>query len=686
MKKLIFLIMTTSIMLFSCNNNEPEKVDTPEPVKEEFVYQVEQFADIKILRYEIPGFDSLNLQQKTLCYYLYEAARAGYDIIWDQNYKHNLMLRTTLAQIVNNFSGNRKNPDFEKFLIYVKRVFVSNGIHHHYSTDKFKPEFTQEYFIELINNSPKAQFPIAEGDSLSDFTRSILPLVFDENKDAKKIVQDTKKDIVATSATNFYEGVTQKMVEQYYNSIIDRKDIRPVSYGLNSKVVLDKGKVVEKVWKLGGMYTQAIEKIIYWLEKAVTVAENETQKKSLLKLIEFYKTGDLRTFDEYSILWLNDTNSTVDVVNGFIEVYGDPLGKKGSFQSMVSIRDFEASKRTKLISDNAQWFENNLPYHEEYKKKNAVGINAKAINVVTLAGDNYPTPPIGVNLPNADWIRAEHGSKSVTISNLVHSYNESSKKSGALEEFAWSNEEIERVRKYTMAGEIHTDLHEIIGHGSGQLKKGVADPSETLKNYASPLEETRAELVGLYFLLDPKMVELGLLPDLEAGKAQYDSYIRNGMITQLVRIELGKTIEQAHMRARQLIAQWAFDKGKNEKVIEKKYVEGKTFFTINDYDKLRTIFGEMLREIQRIKSEGDYNAGKNLIEKFAVKIDYDLHKEILDRWQKLNIAPYGAFINPVLVPVYEGDKIIDVKVEYPTDFLQQGLDYIKNDSYLPLYN
>jgi len=367
-------------------------------------------------------------------------------------------------------------------------------------------------------------------------------------------------------------------------------------------------------------------------------------------------------------------------------VYGDPLGKKGSFQSMVSIRDFEASKRTKLISDNAQWFENNLPYHEEYKKKNAVGINAKAINVVTLAGDNYPTPPIGVNLPNADWIRAEHGSKSVTISNLVHSYNESSKKSGALEEFAWSNEEIERVRKYTMAGEIHTDLHEIIGHGSGQLKKGVADPSETLKNYASPLEETRAELVGLYFLLDPKMVELGLLPDLEAGKAQYDSYIRNGMITQLVRIELGKTIEQAHMRARQLIAQWAFDKGKNEKVIEKKYVEGKTFFTINDYDKLRTIFGEMLREIQRIKSEGDYNAGKNLIEKFAVKIDYDLHKEILDRWQKLNIAPYGAFINPVLVPVYEGDKIIDVKVEYPTDFLQQGLDYIKNDSYLPLYN
>lgn len=679
-------MMTSSLLYFGCQNPEPKKEVVTEQQADTFQYLVEQFADIKILRYKIPGFEELSLQQKTLLYYLYEAAQAGYDIIWDQNYKNNLFIRTTLQQIVEKYKGDRKSPDYEKFLVYVKRVFVSNGIHHHYATDKFKPEFSQEYFTDLINNSPDAAFPLAQGQTLADFTKTIIPLIFDEKKDAKKIEQDTKKDIVAASATNFYEGVTQKMVEKYYNSITDRNDPQPVSYGLNSKVVAEKGKVVEKVWKVGGMYSQAIEKIVFWLEKAVTVAENDAQKKALEKLIEFYKTGDLRTFDAYSILWLNDTNSTVDVVNGFIEVYGDPLGKKGSFQSMVSIKDFEASKRTKLISDNAQWFEDHLPYDEAYKKKTAVGIKAKAINVVTLAGDDYPTPPIGVNLPNADWIRAAYGSKSVTISNLVHSYNESSKNSGALEEFAWSKDEAERARKYLIAGELHTDLHEIIGHGSGQLKEGVADPSETLKNYASPLEEARAELVGLYFLTDPKLVELGLLPDSEAGKTQYDSYIRNGMLTQLVRIELGKTIEQAHMRARQLIAKWAYDKGQKENVIEKKTRDGKTFFVINDYTKLRLIFGQMLKEVQRVKSEGDYNAGKNLIETYAVKIDYDLHKEVLDRWKKLNIAPYGAFINPVLVPVYKDDKIIDVKVEYPSDFLQQGLDYVKKYHNLPVYN
>lgn len=685
MKHFILILMTSTLMLFSCNNDPKNQPET-EPVAEEFVYQVEQFGDIKILRYEIPGFKELSLQQKTLCYYLYEAARAGYDIIWDQNYKHNLMLRTVFTQILDKYNGDRKAPEFEKFLVYVKRSFVANGIHHHYATDKFKPEFTQDYFISLMNNSPGASFPLGESESISDFTRSIIPFIFDANTDGKRIVQDTKQDIVKASACNFYEGVTQKMVEQYYNSITDRKDPRPISYGLNSKVVAENGKAVEKVYKVGGMYDAAIVKIVFWLEKAVTVAENDAQKKSLEKLVEFYKTGNLRTFDEYSVLWLNDTASTIDVVNGFIEVYGDPLGKKGAFQSMVSIRDFEASKRTKLISDNAQWFEENLPYAPAYKKEKAVGINAKAINVVTLAGDNYPTPPIGVNLPNADWIRAEHGSKSVTISNLVHSYNESSKTSGALDEFCWSKEEAERIRKYTMAGEIHTDLHEIIGHGSGQLKKGVADPSETLKNYASPIEEARAELVGLYFLLDPKLVELGLIPDLDAGRAQYDSYIRNGMITQLVRIELGKTIEQAHMRARQLIAKWAFDKGQKDNVIEKKTRDNETFYVINDYDKLRLIFGDMLKEVQRIKSEGDYKAGKNIVENYGVQIDPELHKEVLDRWAKLNIAPYGAFINPVLVPVYEGDKIIDVKVEYPKDFLQQVLDYVKNNHHLPLYN
>jgi len=688
MKKLLFSMMVVTNFLFlACNSTEPKEQTENKQTLDTFKYQVEQFADIKILRYQIPGFEKLSLKQKTLLYYLSEAANAGYDIIWDQNYRNNLMIRQTLVQIVENYNGDRKTPDFEKFLVYVKRVFVSNGIHHHYATDKFIPEFSEDYFIDLISNSPKAKFPSTGSESRSDFARSILPLIFDPKIDGKKIVQDTKQDIVAASATNFYEGVTQKMVEDYYNSITDRNEPRPVSYGLNSKVVLENGKVVEKFWKMEGMYTKSIEKIVYWLEKATTVAENDAQFKALKKLIKFYATGNLRIFDEYSVLWLKDTASTVDVVNGFIEVYGDPLGKKGSFQSMVSIKDFEASKRTKLISDNAQWFEDHLPYDPAYKKAKAKGINAKAINVVTLAGDDYPTPPIGVNLPNADWIRAEHGSKSVTISNLVHSYSESSKNSGALEEFAYSKEEIARAKKYnSVSGELHTDLHEIIGHGSGQLKKGVADPSETLKNYASPLEESRAELVGLYFLTDPKMVELGLMDSVEAGRAQYDSYIRNGLMTQLVRIELGKTIEQAHMRARQLIAQWAFDKGQGDNVIEKKIKDKKTYFVINDYDKLRAIFGEMLKEVQRIKSEGDYKAGKALIETYAVRIDPELHKEVLERWKKLNIAPYGAFINPVLVPVMEGDKIIDVKVEYPTDFLQQGMDYVKKYSYLPLYN
>ncbi len=688
MKKIILNVMLISNLFFlSHNSSAQSKQAINKPNPDTFQYQVEQFADIKILRYQIPGFETLNLKQKTLLYYLYEAAQSGYDIVWDQNYRNNLMIRKTLQQIIEKYNGDRAKPEFKNFLVYVKRVMVSNGIHHHYATDKLKPDFTEGFFTELINNSPDAKFPLTGSENISDFIKSVLPLIFNPDVDGKRIVQDTKKDIVAASACNFYEGVTQKMVESYYNAITDRKDPHPVSYGINSKVIIVDGRITEKIWKVGGMYSPAIEKIVYWLDKATTVAENDLQLKALQKLIEYYKTGSLKTFDEYSILWLKDTASTVDVVNGFIEVYGDPLGKKGSFQSMVSIRDFEASKRTQLISDNAQWFEDHLPYDEAYKKKTAKGINAKAINVVTLAGDDYPTPPIGVNLPNADWIRAEYGSKSVSISNLVVSYNESAKTSGSLEEYAYSKEEIERSRAYsTISGELHTDLHEIIGHGSGQLKKGVADPSETLKNYASPLEEARAELVGLYFLTDPKLVELGLMKTVDVGKAEYDTYIRNGLFTQLVRIEPGKDIEQAHMRARQLIAKWAFEKGKKDNVIEKKVKDSKTYFVINNYDKLRTIFGEMLREVQRIKSEGDYNAGKALIEDYAVKVDQALHKEVLERWKKLNIAPYGAFINPVLVPVIQGDKIIDVKVEYPKDFLQQEMDYIKKYGNLPLKN
>ncbi|MDD3877832.1 MAG: dihydrofolate reductase [Bacteroidales bacterium] len=688
MNKSIYIIMLTlSSIMFSCGSITQTEDNSTDAPLDTFKYQTEQFADVRILRYNVPDFEKLDIKRKLLVYYLYEAALSGRDIIWDQNYKHNLIIRKTIERIIEFYQGDRETDEFKKFIEYAKCMFVANGIHHHYSTDKFIPEFSEEFFVELINNSPGASFPCSEGESLSDFTRSIIPIIFNPELDSKRIVLDDNKDIIASSATNFYENITQRMVEEYYRRLIDPNDTCPVSYGLNSKMTTENGRAIEKVWKIGGMYGQAIEKIVFWLRKASEVSENRAQKAALLKLVDFYTTGNLRTFDDYSILWLKDTASIVDVVNGFIEVYGDPIGKRGAFQSMVSVRDIEASKRTRLIADNAQWFEDNLPYDEAYKKTEAKGINAKAIHVVAISGDNSPTPPIGVNLPNADWIRAEHGSKSVTISNLVNAYNESSKTSGALEEFAYSQQEIDWAKEYgSISSNLHTDLHEIIGHGSGKLKEGVGDPSATLKNYASALEEARAELVGLYFLTDPKLVELGLMSNLNVGKSQYNSYIRNGMLTQLVRIKLGSNVEQAHMRARKLIAEWAFEKGKPENVIEKKVKDGKTYFVINDHDKLRTIFGQMLREVQRIKSEGDFEAGKLLIETYAIRIDPELHREVLERWEGLNIAPYAAFINPVLVPVYDGDNIIDVRIEYPTDFLEQMMYYGKNYSFLPLYN
>lgn len=683
-----------TISLYSCTNTGKKETAS---VKQDttFTFLTEQFSDVKILRYQIPGFDSLTLKQKELLYYLYQAALSGRDIIYDQNFKDNLCIRKTFEQIIEHYSGDTATADYKNFLIYTKCTWVSNGIHHHYSMDKFKPAFTKEYFSKLMKNSSGADFPLKKNETLDSLIKKLSTILFDSTIASKRVSLDSENDLILASACNFYEGVTQKEVEKFYakmrlDYVIDLKAdgmVGPISFGLNSKLVKENKKLTEKIWKIGGMYSESIEQIVYWLKKAITVAETEQQKKSLKKLVEFYTTGDLKTFDEYSILWLHDTASTVDVVNGFIEVYGDPLGRKGSFQSVVSIKDLEATKRAKLISEYAQWFEDNSPIDKEFKKKKVKGVSAKVIDVVVESGDCSPTTPIGVNLPNADWIRKDYGSKSVTLGNIVYAYDESSKNNGALEEFAYSKEEIDLGKKYgTLAGNLHTDLHEIVGHGSGQLKKGVEDPSETLKNYASTLEEARADLVALYYLMDKKLVDLKLMTTLDVGKAEYNSYMRNGLMTQLVRLELGKNLEESHMRNRQLIAKWVYEKGKAEKVVELKKKAGKTYVVINDYLKLRVLFGQLLNEIQRIKSEGDYKSGKALVEDYGVIVDPVLHKEVKQRWEKLKIAPYTAFINPVLIPVYVNGKITDVKVMYPTDFKEQMLFYGKYYSFLPVEN
>ncbi|MCF8333840.1 MAG: dipeptidyl peptidase 3 [Bacteroidales bacterium] len=649
-----------------------------------FQYHSEQFADIRILRYKIPGFGNLGLKQKKLLYYLYEAGLAGRDIIWDQNYKYNLLIRHVLENIVRTFSGNRNTESWKNFMVYVKRVWFSNGIHHHYSTDKIIPDISRAYFKELLQNSDPQGFPkpFQSTDELIDF---LLPLIFDEKLDAKRVVQDSDKDIVAESAANFYEGVTREEVERYYNAIIDHDDPEPVSYGLNSKLVKENGRVVEKVWKTDGLYGEALTKVVFWLEKAEQVAENPKQAEALKKLIEYFKTGELRRFDEYNILWLQDTESFVDFINGFIEVYGDPLGRKGTFESLVSVRDEEATRRAKTISDHAAWFEWHSPTHEAYKKQEIKGVNGKAIHVVAESGDTSPATPIGVNLPNSDWLRTKYGSKSVTLSNILDAHDIAGRETGVLEEFAYSDKEIQRARKHGLRGtKLHVDLHEIVGHGSGKIKEGVGDPSKTLKNYASTIEETRADLVALYFALDPKLIELKLMPDVETGKAEYDAYIRGGLLTQLARIAPGRNLEESHMRNRQLIAQWAYHKSKHQNVIEKKVQDGKTYFLINDYELLREFFGILLKEVQRIKSEGDYEAARRLVETYGVKVDRELHDEVLERWNRLNIAPYTGFINPSLEPVIKDDEIKDVHVEYPDDFAEQMLYYGKYYSALPI--
>lgn len=678
LKNILFIIIGITIM--SCSTDQKNK-------EESFKYLTEQFADLRIQRYQVPGFEELSLRQKLLAYFLYQASLSGRDMIYDQNYKHNLCIRRTLEAIIRTYNGDKSTPDFQKFITYVKRVWFSNGIHHHYANKKIIPEFSKEYFAELVVGADEYELPLQNLERPNDLVKKLTPIIFDPKVDGMKVNQDSKVDMVKSSAVNFYEGVTQKEVETFYKKIVDPKETEPVSYGLNSKLLREKGEVFERHWKSNSMYAAPIQKIIYWLQKAVDVAENEQQKKCFQLLIEYYETGDLKKWDEYNIAWVKDTTSVIDFVNGFVETYNDPLGYRANYESIVSIKDQEATKRIKAISDNAQWFEDNSPIMKEHKKKNVKGISARVITVVIESGDSSPSTPIGINLPNANWIRKEHGSKSVNLGNIVYSYNMVAKTSGVLQEFAYSNEEIERAKKYgALSDDLHTDMHEVIGHASGQLNPGVGETNETLKNYASTLEEARADLVALYYVFDQKLVDIGVMPSLDAGKAQYDGYIKNGLMIQLARIQQGENVEEAHMRNRQLIAKWVYEKGLQERVIEKKVKDGKTYFVINDYKKLKNLFGQLLREIQRIKSEGDYAAGKNLVENYGVKVDQEIHKEVLERYKKLNISPYAGFINPKLVPVMNGSQIIDVKIEYPEDFTKQMLEYAKEYSFLPTYN
>lgn len=678
--KILLGIILTLLIFTGCQKKEEQKV-------EEFKYVVDHFADLRLLQYQVPGFEQLSLQQKTMLYYLWQAANAGRDIMYDQNYKHNLYIRKTLENIALTYKGDKNNPEYQQFMTYLKRVWFSNGIHHHYGNQKFLPEFSFDYFVKLVDNSDQNLFPLQNNETVADLKNKMKSLIFDPKVDEWKITPDPKADVIAASVNNYYEGVTRSEVETFYKKMLNPKDEAPISYGLNSKLVKENGKLVEKVWKIGGMYSAAIEKIAYWLEKAATVAENDNQKKWLSILVDYYKTGDLKKFDEFNIEWVKDTGSVIDAMNGFIENYGDPLGYKSSWESVVSIKDFEATKRVDALGKEAQWFENNSPTLKQHKRDKVTGVSGKVINVVALGGDCHPVSPAGINLPNADWIRKVHGSKSVTLGNINLAYVKAAAGSGTVEEFSYTPEVAERIKKYgDLTDDLHTDMHEIIGHASGQLEPGVASPNETLKQYQSIIEEVRADLVALYFMIDQKLVDIKVLPSTDAGKAAYDDYIQNGLMRQLVRIKLGDDIQQTHMRGRLMVSKWVFEKGTKENVIEKKIKNKKTYFVINDYNKLRNLFGELLKEIQRVKSQGDFKAAQNLVENYGFKVDQVLHKEILERYTKLNIAPYSGFLVPRLVPVLKDGKITDIKLEYDNDWVKQSLWLSKEYSFLPVYN
>ena len=678
MKKQLTMLAMATAMCVSCNKgNEAETA---------FNYANESFADIQMLRYEVKGFDELTLDQKKLVYYLQEAALQGRDILFDQNGRHNLVIRKMLEVVYTDYQGDKSTEEWNNFVTYTKRVWFSSGIHHHYSADKFAPGFTPEFFREALASVDAAKLPLAAGQTLDGLCAEVFPAIFDPTVMPKRVNQADGDDLVLTSASNYYDGVTQAEAEAFYNNLKDPKDETPVMYGMNSRLVKENGKVVEKVWHTEGLYGEALSKVVYWLEKALTVAENEEQKAVIEKLIKYYRSGSLEDFDDYCIAWVQDLDSRIDFVNGFTESYGDPLGMKASWESIVNFKDVEATKRTQTISDNAQWFEDHSPMDNRFKKETVKGVTAKVITAAILAGDLYPATAIGINLPNSNWIRSVHGSKSVTIGNLTEAYNLAALGNGFNEEFVYSDEERRLIEKYdALTGDLHTDLHECLGHGSGKLLPGV-DP-DALKAHGSTIEETRADLFGLYYIGDPKMVELGLLPNAEAYKAEYYGQMMNGLMTQLVRIEPGATVEEAHMRDRQLIARWAYEHGKADNVIELVKRNGKTFVKINDYEKLRSLFGELLAEVQRIKSEGDYEAGRQLVEEYAVQVDQELHREILDRYAGLNLAPYKGFINPVYTAVTDAEgNITDVTISYDESYDAQMLRYSSEYATLPYRN
>lgn len=687
MRKIIFML-TSFLMLASCTGKSSDSSNgatEPDMPDASFEYHVDSFADIEILRYYVPGFKNLPLEQKELIYYLSQAALEGRDILWDQHNSLNLTIRRVCESIYENYMGNKSTDDWKNFETYLKQIWMANGVHHHYSEDKIIPQFSQEYFVSLVKGVDPGRMPFRDGMAADETLKEILPLMFDPKVMPKRMNQDARMDIVATSGVNFYEGVTQKEVENFYNAMKNPEDHTPISYGLNSKVVKKDGVVTEEVWKIDGMYGKAIERIVGWLEKATEVA-NDNQKDVIASLIDFYKSGNLKTFDDYSIKWANDTTSRVDFINGFIETYADPLGMKATWESIVNFKSEDASKRTDIISANAQWFEDHSPIDSKFKKEEVKGISAKVITVAMLGGDCYPATPIGINLPNSDWIRRDHGSKSVTIDNITSAYSNAAQGSGFDEEFMWSDVEREQSEKYGgLTDDLHTDLHECLGHGSGKLMPGI--DTDALRAYASPLEETRADLFALYYLADDKLIELGLLPDADAYKAQYYKYIMNGAMTQLTRVQLGKDIEQAHMRNRALIANWVIENGKADNVVELVERDGKTYVEINDYAKLRELFGILLSEVQRIKSEGDYEAGKALVENYGVKINQALHKEVLDRYAKLNLAPYKGFVNPVYKLVKDDNgNVTDVTISYDENYVDQQLRYSNQYSVLPLKN
>lgn len=657
----MILTIGAAAALCSCSQGEKKTQDN------DFHYLLDEFADLKVIRFRVPGWDNLSLRQKEYAYHLSEAAKLGRDITWDQYCKWNLPIRHVVEDILNEYEGDRECADFQNFTVYAKRLFFANGIHHHYSEDKFFPECPKEYFQSLME-------AVGDGEQATELLEVIYsPDIYPQRRSTSKT-----GDIVELSAVNFYDGVTREEVDKYYNSIMDPNDKTPISYGLNTKVVKEDGKVVEKPWKVGGIYGPALEKICAELEKAAAVAETDLQKEAIGKLVEYYRTGDLKTWDDFNIDWVQDTVGTIDFINGFIEDYDDPLGRKATWEGYVNMKDSAASARTEVLSANAQWFEDNSPVDPRFRKPHVKGVSAKVVDGITLAGATYPATPIGINLPNADWIRRDYGSKSVTIANITHAYDYAAQESpkSTLTEFAYDQAEIDAYKQYgSYTDEIHTDLHECLGHGSGQLLPGVS--STALGEYQSTLEEARADLFGLYYMADPKLVELGIMPNAEAYKPAYSNYIRNGLFVQFTRVELGKQNTEAHMQNRKLIAEWCYEKGAARGIIEKKMRDGKTYFVVNDYEALRGLFAELLAEIQRIKSEGDYAAGKNLVETYAVNIDPQLHKEVLERYAALNLKPYGGFVNPDIVPVEKDGKVVDYKIVYVDNYLQQQLDYGK---------